>query len=59
METDTDDLDPGLHSIVRTYSLKVEKETPDDTLSQALGANARHELSESWPAWLLSQEQYR
>lgn len=62
---DADDLDPALHGVVRRYSLIVAEERPGDTLSQALGANARHEIAEeqrqredSWPAWLRSQEQY-
>ena len=61
-----DDLDPALHGVVRRYSLIVAEQRPADTLSQALGANARHEIAEerrqredSWPGWLRSQEQYR
>ena len=66
MDRDRDDVDPALRGVVRSYSLRVEEERPDDTLSQALGASARHEIAEeqrqqedSWPAWLRSDEQHR
>jgi len=56
---DDDELDPIIHGVVRRYSHKVAEERPDDTLSQALGVNARHEeAEESWPAWLQSQNHY-
>ncbi|KAK3322846.1 hypothetical protein B0H66DRAFT_620668 [Apodospora peruviana] len=60
---DGDDIGPALHGVVRRYSLIVAEERPGDTLSQALGATARHEIAEekrrredSWLAWLQSQE---
>lgn len=60
-----DDLDPAIHGVVRRYSHKVAEEEPNDTLSQALGVNARHEIAEeqrqreeTWPEWLNTQEHY-
>ncbi|GAB1312438.1 Exocyst complex component Sec10 [Madurella fahalii] len=62
---DTEELDPALHRVVRRYSLIVAEERPSDPLSQALGANARHEIAEerrqreeSWSTWLQSQGCY-
>lgn len=66
MDKHSEDFDPVLHAVVRRYSLIVSEERPSDTLSQALGANARHEIAlekpqreGSWSAWLQSLEQHR
>lgn len=39
-----DEFEPEIQRVVRRYSLMVAESSPDDTLSQALGASAQQDI---------------